>query len=367
LLAAAWSSKSKFRQNFLRSPRPSARLILAPSVDDQLHAPGLVEEPLEDDVVVGGQHAAQLGAAGRQIVDDQRGGHVIDPRRLLNKGDRGVAAAGVEPLSHRAPQPGYLIGQLVRPAGGLAQPERDRGVPARRVAHPHDSVGHLHDLPRMGSEEEHVALLGLDCEVLVDGADEDVTRLHQHSVVAGLGNRPAGREGGEPGAPAAAKPPVDPIAVEVGHAPAAPGLDAGRDQIDDLLELLAGEPPVGPGTADQVEQLVLGHAAFAPRRRLGHDLLGQDVERLLGRVKGIEPSSLDRGQQRGALDQLVPGGRVHDPPGNTGTLMVGSAHPLEKGGDAVGRSDLAHQLHRPDIDAELQRRGGHEGPQVARA
>ena len=31
LLAAAWSSKSKFRQNFLRSPRPSARLTLAPS------------------------------------------------------------------------------------------------------------------------------------------------------------------------------------------------------------------------------------------------------------------------------------------------------------------------------------------------
>ena len=66
LLAAACSSKSKFRQNFLRSPRPSARLTLRPErgVDDELHPAGLVEEPLEHDVVVGGQHAAQRGPAG---------------------------------------------------------------------------------------------------------------------------------------------------------------------------------------------------------------------------------------------------------------------------------------------------------------
>ena len=62
---------------------------------------------------------------------------------------------------------------------------------------------HLHDLPRMGAEQEDVALHGLDREVLVHGADEHVARLHQHAVVAGLGNRsargeawPAGRPGG---------------------------------------------------------------------------------------------------------------------------------------------------------------------------
>ena len=62
LLAAACSSKSKFRQNFLRSPRPSARLILRAQrgVDDELHPAALVEEPLEHDVVVSRQHPAQL-------------------------------------------------------------------------------------------------------------------------------------------------------------------------------------------------------------------------------------------------------------------------------------------------------------------
>ena len=153
--------------------------------------------------------------------------------------------------------------------------------------------------------------------------------------------------------------------MEVGHAPAAPGLDADRDQLDDLLELLPGEPPVGPGPGDQAEQLVLGHAVVAPGRRLGHDLLGEDVEGLLGRMEGVEASPPDRGQQCGAFDQLVPGGRVHDPAGDTGAVVVGPAHPLEEGGDAMGRPELAHKLDGSDVDAELQRGGGHQGPQVA--
>ena len=115
------------------------------------------------------------------------------------------------------------------------------------VAHAHDAVGDLHDLPGMGAEQEDVALEGLDREVLVDRADEDVARLHQHAVVARLRDRAAGGERRKPGAAATAQPPVDAVAMEVRHAPAAPGLDAGRDEIDDLLELLARELPVRPG------------------------------------------------------------------------------------------------------------------------
>jgi hypothetical protein len=93
----------------------------------------------------------------------------------------------------------------------------------------------------MGAKQEDVALEGLDGEVLIHSADEHVARLHQDPVVAGLGNRSARGEGGQAGAPAATEPPVDPVAMEVGHAPAAPGLDSGRDEIDDLVELLAGQ------------------------------------------------------------------------------------------------------------------------------
>ena len=118
--------------------------------------------------------------------------------------------------------------------------------------------------------------------------------------------------------------------------PAAPGLDPDGHQIDDLLELLPAERPVRPGPGDEAEQLVLGQAFVAPRRHLRHDLLSEDVEGLLGRVERIEASPLDRGQQRRALDQLVPGGRVDDPAGDTGAVVVGPSHPLEEGGDAVG-------------------------------
>ncbi len=333
-------------------------------VDDELHPPGLVEEPLEHDVVVGGQHAAERRPAGPQIVDDQGGGHDFDTRSVPHEVNGRLPPVEVEAFRHRAPEPGYLLGELVGAARGLAQPERDRGVLAGRIPHAHHAVGHLHDLPGMGAEQEHVALLGFDGEVLVHGADENVARLHQHPEIPGLGNRAAGGEGGQPGAPAAAEPPVHPVAMEVCHAPAAPGLDADRDQLDDLLELVPRESPVWPGPRQQAEQLVLGHTLVAPGRRLGHDLLGEDVERLLGRTQRIQAPLPDRGQQRGAFNQVVPGGRVHDAAGDTHALVVRPAHPLKERRDAVRRANLAHQLDRPDVDAQLQRGGGHQGSQL---
>jgi hypothetical protein len=122
LLAAAWSSKSKVRQNFLRSARPSARLILAPNGAWTMSCilPIWSKNPLEHDVVVGGQHSAQPGPPSPQIVDDQGGGNDIDIRHLPHEGDGGLPPTGVEPFRHRAPQPGHLLGQLVGATRGLA-------------------------------------------------------------------------------------------------------------------------------------------------------------------------------------------------------------------------------------------------------
>ena len=47
-----------------------------------------------------------------------------------------------------------------------------------------------------------------------------------------------------------------------------------------------------------------------------------------------------------------------------GAGVVGPADPLQEGGEAARRADLADQLHRPHVDAELQRGGGHQGAQV---
>ncbi len=47
--------------------------------------------------------------------------------------------------------------------------------------------------------------------------------------------------------------------------------------------------------------------------------------------------------------------------------MVRPPHPLQKGSDGSRRADLAHQLHRTDVDTELEGSRGDEGPQVAGA
>ena len=44
--------------------------------------------------------------------------------------------------------------------------------------------------------------------------------------------------------------------------------------------------------------------------------------------------------------------------------VVGPAHPLQEGGEAARRADLAHQLDRADVDAQLERCRGHQGAQV---
>ena len=82
---------------------------------------------------------------------------------------------------------------------------------------------------------------------------------------------------------------------------------------------------------------------------------------------GVEASGAHRGEQRRALHQLVARHGVEDPLGRAAPGVVRAPHPLEEGGDGAWRSHLAHELHRPDVDAELERRRGHQGPEVAGA
>ena len=219
----------------------------------------------------------------------------------------------------------------------------------------------------MRAQQEHVPLHRLDREVLVDGADEGVAGLHQHAVVTRLGDRPAGGQRRKARAAPCAQAPVDAIAVDVGHAPPAPRLDARRDELHDLLELLAPHALVRGGAPDELQQLVLADALLAPRGHLGDDLLGEDVKRLLGRVQRIEAPAPDRRQQRGALDELVARGRVDDAARDAGAVVVCAAHPLQEGGDAVRRADLADQLDGADVDSQLQRRRGDQRAKLAGA
>ena len=110
-------------------------------------------------------------------------------------------------------------------------------------------------------------------------------------------------------------------------------------------------------------------STFALLRRsdLGHQLLGQDVERGDGRLQQIEPALPYGGEERRALHELVARGRVEPARRRAVSVVVGPADPLQEGADGPGRPDLAHQFDRADVDAELERGRGHQRTQVAGA
>src|SRR5439155_6666243 len=130
-------------------------------------------------------------------------------------------------------------------------------------------------------------------------------------------------------ASAAAYAAADPVAVQVAHAPTAPGFDACRYELNHLVELSPSQVPVRPRPGDQRKQLIFGDPLLAPGRRLCNHLLGEDVQRPLGRMQRVQASPLDRPEQGSALDQLIPGRRVHDPPGYAGAVVICPTNTLE--------------------------------------
>ncbi len=347
----------------LLAQRQAQATVDAPAVgrvDDELHATGVVEEPLQHQAFLG-RHRPEGGPADGQVVDDHRGGGQVDAGRLHDPAARPVGIAGRQALVDLGPEARHLDRQLVGAGRRLAQPEGDGGWGVTGVTHPDDAGLDPPDLPRVGTQEEDVTRHRLDRPVLVDRADEGVVWVRDDAIVAGLGNgAPRGR-GGEAGALAGPELAVDGVVVDVGAAAPPSGLDAAAHQLDDLVELGPGEVVVGRSPADEGVQVVgppLG------RGHLGHHLLGQDVERPSGRVDGIEAAGADGQEQRGALHQLVAGEREQPPLGRPRAGVVGAAHPLQEGGDAAGRSDLADQVDRADVDPELQGGGGDERLEV---
>src|SRR5579872_1583838 len=95
--------------------------------------------------------------------------------------------------------------------------------------------------------------------------------------------------------------------------------------------MLAGELLKWRGPAHQLEEVVL---APVLRGALGDDLLGKDVERQARRVDGVQRPTSHPGEQRGALDELVPGHRIEAALRSAATAVAGAADALQEGRDA---------------------------------
>ena len=114
--------------------------------------------------------------------------------------------------------------------------------------------------------------------------------------------------------------------------------------------------------AHQREQFVLGAIAAGAFR---DDLLGEDVERRVVLHDRVQVAAPHRAQQGQRLDQIVARHRQNAPFRHAGERVAGSADALQKRRDPVRRSDLAHEIHVADVDAELERRGRDQRPQLA--
>ena len=219
------------------------------------------------------------------------------------------------------------------------------------VDHPDLAAGDLPDLPVVRPEDEHVAGHRLRGPVLVDAADQRLVGLGDHPEVAELGDGATAGEGGEARPLATPQLAVDPVVVDVGGSGSPAGLDAVAHEVEHLVEHLPGEGAVRMGGGDEGVQVVdlplLG-------RGLGDDLLGEDVERGHGDLEGVESPRPHGRQEPRALDELVARERVEAAPRRAGTGVVGPTDALEERRDRSGGADLAHELHRTDVNPQLQ-------------
>ena len=326
----------------------------------QLHPARVVEEALEHDIRVGG-HEAEAVARGAHV-----GGQLARPR--LRQGALPAQAADervlvVQPLRDLAAQAAHLLRKLDRAPGRFPQPEGHGGRRAVGVHHTHRALLHAADAPRGGAQQEDVPRRALHGEILVHRAHGDVLRLGHDAVVAHLGDDAAVVEGGQPRPPPSAHHAVDAVAVDERGRAAGPLADALRQHGHDLVEGLARERREGRGAAhERVEGVLRPGLAGA----LGHDLLGQHVERRVRRRDAVQPPRAHRPHERRAFHQLVARGGEEASVRAQPEGVAGAPDALQQRGDAARRPHLADEVDAADVDAQLQRGRRHQRLQVAR-
>ena len=328
-------------------------------MDHQLHAAGLVEKPLEDDLILRRQ-AAERRAGRRQVLDELRAPGFGQAEVLHQPGEAPLrpAARRCQTRRHVRPEARHGPRQLVAATGRLAQPERDGGREPVRILHAHDAALHPQDAIGGIAELEDVAGHALDGEVLVHRADDLGLGLQQHLVVGVVGDGAAGGQRRQARAAPAAQHAVHRVVVDQRPAPAAPAGEAFRQHGDERGEILAFQRAVGPGPARQGVELVLvpllgarpRRRSAAPARRAAHP----------GCIEPVELAAPDAVDQRRALDEVVAREREQPALGRGADGMPGAPDPLQEGRDRARRAQLAHQVDLADVDAELQRGGRHQ-------
>ncbi len=150
---------------------------------------------------------------------------------------------------------------------------------------------------------------------------------------------------------------LDGIAEEIGTEAATAGFEALMEEVDDLVEDLAGEVAVGVRAAKDVEEADLfpGFGAAA-----GGDLLHEYVDGGLGDFELVELAGAHLAEEGGLLEEVAAGGGEEAALGDGATPVTGATDALHGDTDVAGGGDLADEVDVADINAEFERCGGDE-------
>ena len=224
--ALACSSKSKVRQNRLRSARPQARLIREPNGAwiTSCMPPDSSKNRSKTISLVRG-HQADGGQLRRDVGERLLGGPLGWRRTRLCSHASGVACRSprLAAVGNRRGQVAAQVARArpkargVRPGRSPSQKGMLGGAPsASRTAHL--AAAHVEHAPRSIAQQKDVAGQALDGEILVDRADERFLGLGDDAILGRFGNRAAGGDRRQPRAAAGPQAAVDQVAVQVGAA-----------------------------------------------------------------------------------------------------------------------------------------------------
>ena len=321
----------------------------------------LVAEPLEHHGGVGGQGAGGLLLLG-QIADQVAAGELVQSAvaeplvRLLRRQRADLADEAAE---------GHP--EFDRSGRGVALPEGQPARTARGRGDQHLIVGDLLHPPTRGAEGEDVADPGLVDHLLVEFPDPapggvPTRRVpfadQEHPEQAAVGDGAAGGHG-------------QPLRPGPGGQHAGVAMpDQPRPQLGEVLRRVAPTEHVEHGLEGAVRQLAIpvrpadqGVHVVGLLLLDGHhrdDLLGQHVERVadLGDLLDRpDPHPFDHHRRFDQIAAMV--GKEHPARGGA-DLMTGPADALQAAGHRRRGLHLDHDVHGTHVDAQLQRRGGHD-------
>ncbi len=241
----------------------------------------------------------------------------------------------------------------------LSAPEGDGGVGLARGLDEDLAVGDPRDAPRLIAEHEDLADATFPHELFVELADAGAVPGTAELVVAAVRDGAAGvieqaGDAGAGGGDAADAIDGDPR-FELSEAS---GAVLAREQVDDRVELLAGELGVGVDAANEVEELV-EVAGFHGDHREKH--LREHVEGLPHRRHGLYVAVNRRAGGHDGIEAVAAEERIHPRATYRPYLVTRAAGHLQAGGDRERRLCEDYLVDGADVDAELERGRGDDG------